>query len=252
MRRVITLMLLLATSLPTIAGRLDPFAAPYRLYRGDTTLGSGTVSLERGERDNCFVYSYTAKPSWVLRWITGSITESSRFCADANGRLEPEEYRYHRSGVGAKDENYILSFDPATRTVTDQDGHQRDYPPGAVDRLLVQIEALRLIEGLTIPPSERRLSVTQVEDDRIKTYTLGVVGSEEIKTPAGRFETILIERLNDPKKTTRFWVAPALDGRIVKVEQSKNDEPVIGIELKALPTDPVAADPKASPPLEKR
>lgn len=238
MRYFVLLVALLSASLPATAGRLDPFSAQYRLYRGDTTLGSGVVSLQRTERDNCYVYSYTAKPSWVLRWITGSITESSHFCADAQGRLEPEQYRYHRSGVGAKDENYELSFDPATRTVTDQKGNEREYPAGAVDRLLVQIEAQRLIEGLQIPAPERRLSVTQVEDDRIKTYPLGITGDATVTTPAGSFATIVVERLNDPNKTTRFWVAPALGGRIVKVEQSKDDDPVIGIELKALPGNP--------------
>lgn len=228
-------LLLLSLLLPPLAqaGRLDPFSADYRLYRGDTTLGRGTLSLKPAAEDNCYVYSYTATPSWILRWATGELTERSEFCVE-NGRLLPRSYRYHRSGIGADDENYSLRFDRAAGTVTDDAGQVREWPPGGVDRLLLQLEAQRLVDGLSVPPPERRLQVTMVEDDRIRSYTLGTTGSELLKTPAGSFATIRVERLKDQRKSTRFWVAPELGYRLVRVEQQKGDEPVIGFELKGL------------------
>ena len=56
--------------------------------------------------------------------------------------------------------------------------------------------------------------------------------------PAGTFRTIRVERINDPKKTTRFWVAPELRYRLVQVGQQRKDDPVIGFSLKSLPSTP--------------
>ncbi len=230
-------LVLLGAAGSALAGRFDPHQAGYTLYRGSTELGQATVQLAAGETADCYVYSYTAKPSWLFRWATGSITERSDFCVE-DGRLMPAAYRYHRSGIGADDENFSLRFDPERRIVTDHKGEEREWPEGAVDRMGVQLEALRLVEGMSFPVDERRLTVTIVDDDRIKDYTLAVVGAETIEVPAGRFETIRIERINDPRKTTRFWVAPALDYLLVKVEQQRKDDPVIGIALKTPPQRP--------------
>lgn len=218
------------------ADRLEPFSANFRLYRGDTTLGSATLSLVK-DADNCFVHSYTAKPSWLFRWATGSITERSEFCVN-DGRITPRFFRYHRSGVGADDENFSLTFDAQQQTITDHNGVERAWEDGAVDRLAVQLEALRLVEGMSFPVEERRLNVTVADDDRTKQYTLAVTGEDTISVPAGTFRTIRVERINDPKKTTRFWVAPELGYRLVQVEQQRKDDPVIGFSLKSLPSTP--------------
>ncbi len=238
-------LILLAMASQAQAGRFDPHQAGYTLYRGKSVLGEASVQLEAADSPDCYVYSYTARPSWLFRWATGNITERSEFCVE-NGRLKPTAYRYHRSGIGADDENFSLSFDAQRQIVTDHTGAEREWPQGAVDRMGVQLEALRLVEGMSIPVEERRLTVTIVDDDRIKDYTLAVVGSETIEVPAGRFETIRIERINDPRKTTRFWVAPALDNLLVKVEQQRKDDPVIGIALKSPPQTP-APEPAPSP-----
>ncbi len=232
-------VLMASLSLQAQAGRFDPQSAEYTLYRGDTTLGKAKVSLAKGEDEGCFVYSYTAKPSWLFRWATGSISERSDFCAE-NGRLFPRHYRYHRDGIGAEDENFSLSFDRENAEVTDDKGVTREWPEGAVDRLLVQLEALRLVEDMAFPAPQRELTVSIVEDDRVKEYTLAVTGEETIRVPAGEFSTIRVERINDPRKSTRFWVAPELGNLLVKVEQQRKDDPVIGIALSRKPKRPIA------------
>lgn len=247
-----SLLLALLTSNAWAQG-LTPYVADYELFRGGTRLGHAQVRLQDGEQPDCFTYSYIARPSWLFRWATGSITESSQFCVQ-DKRLLPSRYRYHRSGIGADKENFSLDFDAERRLVTDHQGVERDWPPGAVDRLMVQLEALRLVEGMGFPVQERRLNVTIVDDDRIKDYTLAVIKAETIKVPAGEFETIRVERINDPNKTTRFWVAPALNNLIVKVEQQRKNDPAIGIalqsrpDIKAATPEPAAAEPAPTPP----
>lgn len=246
MSRLLALLLLLHSSL-AMADRLDLFSADFELYRGDTTLGGATVKLEAGEKDNCYVHSYIAKPSWLFRWATGSITERSEFC-DIDGHLQPSFFRYHRSGVGADDENFTLSFDAEARIVTDHKGNQREWPDGGVDRLMVQLEALHMVDGMQFPIEEKQLEVTVIDDDRIKTYTLAVMDEEMVTVPAGKFRTIRVERINDPRKTTRFWVAPELNYRLVKVEQQRRDDPVLGFALKSLTQAPKPTpEPTAAP-----
>ncbi len=233
------LILLLALPLGSAAQALKPFQAEYRLFRGDMNLGKATVALGPTEQAGCFDYHYVAKPSFLVRMFTGKISERSQFCLRDN-QLVPRSYRYHRGGVGSKDENYELRFDPEGGVVTDDRGSQRDLPAGAVDRLLVQIAARRLVDGVTLPLDDRRraIEVTVVEDDRMKTYEIAVMGHETLTVPAGTFETIRVERINDPKKTTRFWVAPALHYQLVRMEQVKADDPVIGFVLYKRPSFP--------------
>lgn len=247
MKRLLLAVLLLAGTGTAWADRLDPFSADFKLYRGGTTLGTATLKLEKSEQAGCYVHSYVAKPSWLFRWATGKITERSEFCKQGT-HLQPRHFRYHRSGMGASDENFSLTFDPEAGTVTDDKDQQREWPEGSVDRLMVQLEALRLVDGMTFPVQERRLAVTVVDDDRIKQYTLAVTGEEDVSVPAGTFRCIRVERINDPRKTTRFWVAPELGYRLIKVEQQRDDDPVLGFAMKSIQYPQEAEDDTAMAP----
>ncbi len=45
-----------------------------------------------------------------------------------------------------------------------------------------------------------------------------------MQTPAGSFETVRVERVNDRKKSTVFWLAPARGYMAVRVQQTKDGD----------------------------
>jgi hypothetical protein len=50
--------------------------------------------------------------------------------------------------------------------------------------------------------------------------------------PAGSFDTIIVQRVDDPKKTLRFWLAPERDYTPVKVVQDQEGQPELRMVLK--------------------
>lgn len=52
------------------------------------------------------------------------------------------------------------------------------------------------------------LVVPVADHKRIKTYTFAIKGKAKVETPGGTFEAIQFERIDDPKTTLRFWLAP--------------------------------------------
>ena len=75
--------------------------------------------------------------------------------------------------------------------------------------------------------------VTPVADHkRIKTYTFAIKGKGMVDTPAGRFEAIQFERIDDPKTTLRFWLAPSKDYMPVKVQNIEDGEDKVSLTLK--------------------
>ena len=67
---------------------------------------------------------------------------------------------------------------------------------------------------------------------RVKTYTFAIKGRSTIETPAGRFDAVQFERIDDPKTTLRFWLAPARDYMPVKVQNIEDGEDKVSLTLK--------------------
>ena len=226
------LRVLCLTLLPLALWAAEPQtqASSYLLGRGSLTLGEGELIVEAQGAPGCFRYTSHAAPRGVAALFIGEIREVSEFCV-VNGGLQPKHYEYQRSDR-AKD-NYVLDFDWVHRVVRRETGEQRPLEAGMLDRLTMQI-AIQLwaidMAGNHQPPE---LSLQIVDDDRIKDYRFAVLGRERIKVPAGSYDTMRIERVDDPKKSTRFWLAPELGYRAVRVEQIKKGEEEFHLELKA-------------------
>jgi hypothetical protein len=81
---------------------------------------------------------------------------------------------------------------------------------------------LWVLENLKSEPGAQTVEFAMVDDRRIKEYRFAITGRETVTVPAGRFEeAVLVQRIDDPKKTIKFWLAPARDYMPVKVEQVK-------------------------------
>ena len=70
-----------------------------------------------------------------------------------------------------------------------------------------------------------------VDDDRVKTYRFAVIGRERIETAAGSFETLRVERVDDPRKSYRYWLAPSRDYVPVKIEHLKDGKVELRMNL---------------------
>jgi hypothetical protein len=214
--------LLLASSAPVPAAELANSDASYVLSRGMLTLGKARFTLKAvPERADCYQYEYHAEPQGLARLVIGQLKESSRFCL-VEGALRSEHFEFTRSDK--PEDSFKLDFDWNKRVVRSSKGELRQLTEDMSDRLALQIAIQRWVIAQKGQPGPAEISITQVEDDRAKTYRFRIMARETLQVPAGSFETVRVERVDNPKKATRFWLAPARGYGAVRVEQIKGGD----------------------------
>jgi len=218
---------------------LSPFVAQYKLSKGFVPLGQARFALQ-ATAPRCFRYRYRAEATGVVGLFRHDvISETSDFCV-LDGRFRSLSDRFVHTGDG-KDDNFALRFDWQNMTVVDSHGHKRKLPAHAMDRQTMQIWLrYKLVQAGRNLPS-KPFPVTIVDDDHIATYQVRLEGRTQVKTGAGTFHTVILERVDAKHKRVRFWLAPKLAYLPVKVEESKQGQSMpLTLELSRLPESPVA------------
>lgn len=205
----------LLTALAPLAGAEMPRVdAQYTLSRGVLTLGKAAFVLQPME-DDCYHYAYTATPTGLARMFIGEIREVSEFC-EVDGVLQPRRYAFSRADRPEGD--YLLDFDLEHGQATTDDGRVQTFDGEVIDRLALQLKVQRWVMAQGGEPGEAEYSVTQVEDDRVRTYRFRIMARETLRLDRREIETVRVERVDTDKRSIRIWAAPADDYQIVQVE----------------------------------
>ena len=215
---------------PASAQNFDSRSDSYDIEWNGIALGTGQITLSGA--DGCYRYESVTRPMALVRWTYGSPRETSEFCV-VDGRIRPKHFEY----VNDKREkdNFTLDFDLDKRQVKTIKGgnvSMRELPDNAYDRFLLQ-QAVRLwvIEhGSKESPDP--VEFTMVDDGRLKTYRFAITGREKLKTAAGTFDTIRVERVDNPDKSSRFWVAPERAYVPVRIEHVEKGEVKLRMSLR--------------------
>ena len=104
----------------------------------------------------------------------------------------------------------------------------------AFDPLSIQFAARRWVAGAANPNAAGERDFALIDEKKQKTYRLRASDGGRIKTPAGRYDTLKIERVDDPKRGLRFWLARNADWIPVQVEHEKPKTGVFRMQLTAL------------------
>ena len=181
------------------------------------SLGDATVTLKPEGGPDCYHYSSLTEPIGLVRMFYGKPQETSDFCV-SDGRVVPRRYAF--SNPGNEGSAYTLEFDSKAGKVRDGKGGTRDIPANAQDRLGIQ-QAMRLwvLAHLQAQPGAETVDFSQIDDTNIRTYRFAITGREDIRTPAGLYKTVLVQRIDNPDITSKFWLAPEHDYMPVRFEQ---------------------------------
>lgn len=231
MRTAIPVLLLAcAPALVAAEPKLPPLNLTYAVTWNGVALGNALITLQATAEPDCYRYESITDPVGMVRMFYGKPHEISEFCV-RNGRVVPKRFSF----VNPKDDkrSFLLEFDTADGKVRDGKGGVRDLPPNAQDRFGLQ-QAVRLwvLDHLDALETGASVEFAMVDDRRIKTYRFAMTARETIEVPAGRFETIVMQRVDDPKKSSKFWLAPAHDYMPVKVEQLRGGDADLRMVLK--------------------
>lgn len=217
MRAAVLLMAMLAGPALAAEPKLPELNMKYAVTWRGMGLGNAVITLKpQGEAD-CYRYESLSEPAGLVRMFYGKPRETSDFCL-RGGKVVPRRFEFHNPK--SADDSYTLEFDAGK--VRGGDKAERDIPADAQDRFGIQ-QAVRLwvLEHLKSEPGAETVEFAMVDDRRIKRYRFAITGRETIEVPAGRFEAVLVQRVDDKKKTTKFWLAPERDYMPVRVEQVK-------------------------------
>ena len=211
---LLALSLLAAAADPQapLAARSDRYSVEW----GGISLGEGVISVTP-KGDDCFEYRSTTDPIAVVRWTYGKPTETSEFCV-RDGKVRAQRFAY-RNDKRSKD-SFTLDFDwqaHRAKLIHGGDVTEIKIEDGTTDRFSVR-EAVRLwvIDVKARTGAEQDFSF--IDDDDLRRYRFAIKGVETVKTAAGSFETIRVERIDNPKKSYRYWLAPAHGYVPVKIE----------------------------------
>jgi hypothetical protein len=227
---------------------LVPSSLPYNVYRGDSQLGIGNISLKPAGTPDCWFFSQEASPQSWLKLVSGDVLEQSNFCV-VDGKIRPVAYRYSRDGVGSSKENFSLRFDWTKNQAIYQNGDVRPVTEGTLDRLSIQL-ALRdwlLSEKAATgkePTGEHEVKFA--DRKKVDSYRFEVRAHERVTVPAGTFDTVRLDRTDSKTRRAQFWLSPEHGYMLIKGEQQRDDDPVVKLMLSKLPAEPVAAVPKTN------
>ncbi|MGH8442918.1 MAG: DUF3108 domain-containing protein [Nevskiaceae bacterium] len=234
MRAAAVAMLLLASAGVLAAGPKPEPALPeldlkYAVTWRGMGLGSATIVLKHHGDADCYRYASVTEPVGLVRMFYGRPREVSDFCV-RGGRVVPRRFEFEDP---KGDGSFTLEFDAAARKVRDVGG-ERELPPNAQDRFGLQ-QAVRLwvLEHLDSEPGAVTAEYAMVDDHRIRNYRFAITGRESVEVPAGKFDAVLVQRVDDKKKTVKFWLAPSRDYMPVKVEQVRQGKTELRLELRS-------------------
>ena len=195
---------------------LTPHSAEYKVK---ISVLSGRLRTELRATDSGYEATHEIEPTGISRlFARGSISETSNFAVAADGLLPT---RYRSSDTLSRDKSRAdLRFDWATGKVTgtvDGEAVQSILDDVVHDRVSIQYELMRdLLNG---GPSDQYILF---DVDRLKTINVRIVGTRQVKVPAGRFDAIGIQhQAENSSRVTTLWCVEELGFLPVLIEQHR-------------------------------
>jgi len=209
---------------------LTSFEATYKITRAGIGLGEIQVRF-RLEPDGHYHHESMTEVTGIVSWFHGErVHESSRGRMDETG-IHPDYYRYRRSG-GEYEKLAEIHFDwesGQVENVIDGQPWKMTIPEGTLDKLVVQIATMRELQENI---SDQHFKVA--DGGRLKDYRIYLRGRATLDLPAGRFDTIKVEKEPGSSwRRTYLWLAPALGYLPVQIMRIEKDGTVYYSELES-------------------
>lgn len=213
------------------APTLPEFEAHYSAYKGSLRVAETVVRLRR--LGSTYVYSSVTAPVGLLALFRQDEVSERSVWTPHDGGIRPLEYHYvHKRSK--KDRDVALHFDWEQGEVANTvQGHTwtMDIPSGTLDKFSVQLAVM-----LDLQRDDAALRYQVADGGKLKQYRFKRLGVEQVRTPAGEFEALKLQRLRrrDNDRETYLWCAPALEFLVVRMEHVEDDGGEFHLELDRL------------------
>jgi hypothetical protein len=229
----ILVLLLLSPLFSGTAVALESYKATYKLSYSGFHVGEAIYELDVDDDGNV-LFKARVEPRGIASLIRNDIiSEQSRLQLDDDGSLIAIRYEYLHERGRLTEEEKSIEFDweaGQAISVVDEDEVRLDLKPGTVDRMSLQ---LKIMQDGVLDGNHEQIIYEVVEDLELRDYQFEVKGRSRIRTGAGSFDTLRLERRHG-SRTTVFWCAPALDYLPVRVEQRRDGQSTSRMDMTAV------------------
>lgn len=226
-----TALLAALLPLPLLAAwQPQPFEATYQVSMGPMTIGESTRSLTQ-DRNGNYLLRTSSRATGMASFIVKDQLEERSSWRFVNNSIQALEYRANRTG-GKREKSERVVFDWKKRVATGsgtRGNWQIAITAPTYDKLLYQLAATQDLAN-----GKRKLSYLVADNDHVRDYDVGIVGEETISTALGKFNTIKIKRVDEDKRDTTLWIAPALGYLPVRIDYVELDGSSFKAVLKTL------------------
>jgi hypothetical protein len=228
---VCALLLLLPAAMQTARADDAPLPAldlRYDARWGSVDVGEVHIGLRPEGAPGCYKYTNVSHPTPLVRMLYGSPDQTSLFCL-RDGRIRTLHFASELPGDDRQ--SYTLDFDWDKHTVTDNHGQVRPIPDDAIDSFALQQAVRQWVQvhaGDAAPPLAE---FTMVDNKNLTHYKFHFAGVAPVDTPAGHFKALLMDRVDNPDKLGRFWLAPERGYMPVRTETRNGNKPVVTMVL---------------------
>lgn len=218
MRRLVFSLILTGISSLAIAQPLKPFNATYAAdWKQLPFSGTAERSLKPFKAE---------EGRWALSFkasmLVAAVSEQSELRLQ-QGNIQPLSYRYERTGLG-KPKKSRQNYDWQSKEVTGKEKKKHyslPLPDGTLDKSSYQLALQR-----DLAAGKKLLSYQVMDGNVLDTFDFRILGEEAIDTPAGRLNTVKVERVRSPeqsKRQTTLWFAKDWDYLLVQLNQVEKD-----------------------------
>jgi hypothetical protein len=210
------------------------FTAAYDVRVNGVLVGYANFALEHLGGDEYLYHSEAGTRGVASLFKSEAARESSRW-RYRDGAVQVLEYRTQQKG-GDTDDNAHLVFDwddMQVKNIGAGEHWKIDVPEGTLDEMVMQLAML-----FDLRDGKRVLEYPVAVRGRIKRYRFELAGEDTTELPMGRHRTLVLERADDSRDTSRVWSAPDLNYfpvRFVKEKRSGLKTEILLRELKFLP-----------------
>ncbi|MEO7065332.1 MAG: DUF3108 domain-containing protein [Rhodanobacter sp.] len=205
---------LLGTAQAALAAHPSAFTARYNVSQGGTPMGVATVTLRAGDNGE-WIYQKSVKGTSGLAAMLGASTDETSHFRWKGDVPEAISYDYQLQAA-IKNKHRHLTVDWGNKQVTVDEG-KGPLTYAAVSGM-VERNTTALALGLALRDGSKDVTLPVAVRQEVETQHFKAVGKENIKTPAGSFDAIRVER-TDADRDFNAWYVPARYPLPVKLAQ---------------------------------
>lgn len=203
---------------------LNEYEARYTVNWHGLYAGESIHKLQKHQNGR---YHFEVKTEPRLHFLPFHYAESSVF-SWKEGKILPQHYFYHIQ-EGKRQKKGNVQFDWKKHELENKDvpEHWKEaFSEGVQDKMTQGLSLRHALKS-----GQKKIEYTVAEEDKFKTYTFNIVGTEKLKTKLGMIETVKVEHISRKGHRTITWFAKNWDYLPVKMNQFRQGKLVASGEI---------------------